>query len=195
MVMKAEPIFQVIDQLFSEGKNLRIIMPSPQGKPFSQEMALAWSQESRPLIFICGHYEGIDERVRLGLPAEEVSLGDYVLTGGELASLVMVDATVRLIPGVLGDAQSMECDSFMNHFLDFPHYTRPVQFRGMNVPEVLLSGNHEAIRCWRKKQGVKNTLQKRPDLLSQRSLDTEEKRFLEEIQEERVGDPGKKWAC
>ncbi len=146
-------------------------------------MAIALSRETRPIIFICGHYEGIDERVRIGLPVEEISLGDYVLTGGELASLVILDAAVRLIPGVLGDAQSAEHDSFMNVLLDYPHYTRPALFRGMQVPEVLMSGNHEAIRFWRKKQGVLNTLRKRPDLLKRRVLDREEEQFLREVNE------------
>jgi tRNA (guanine37-N1)-methyltransferase len=188
MVMKPEPIFRVVDQLMEGGEPTRIIMPTPQGTSYSQEKAVELSQEGRRLIFICGHYEGIDERVRLGLPVEELSIGDYVLTGGELASLVIVDAAVRLIPGVLGDTQSAERDSFMNALLDFPHYTRPVEIRGLSVPEVLLSGDHEAIRRWRKKQAVLNTLRKRPDLLEGRLLDEEEKRFLEEIQrEERQG--------
>ncbi len=192
MVMKLEPIFSVVDELMEENKERRVIMPSPQGAPFTHEKALELSQEARSLVFICGHYEGIDERVQLGLPVEEISLGDYVLTGGELASLVMVDALVRLIPGVLGDIQSAQNDSFSNKLLDFPQYTRPVAFRGMKVPEVLLSGNHEAIRFWRKKQTVLNTWKKRPDLLDRRILDDEEKDFLQEIQKESCSDSPEK---
>jgi len=188
MVMKLEPIFSVMDELMEENRERRVIVPSPQGKLFTHEKALELSQETKSLVFICGHYEGIDERLQLGLPVEEISLGDYVLTGGELASLVMVDALVRLIPGVLGDIQSVECDSFSNKLLDFPHYTRPAAFRGMKVPEVLLSGNHEAIRSWRKKQTVLNTLKKRPDLLNRRILDDEEKHFLQEIRKENCND-------
>jgi len=195
MVMKLEPIFSVMDELMEEKKDLRVIIPSPQGEPFTQEKALELSQETKSLVFICGHYEGIDERVQIGLPVEEISLGDYVLTGGELASLVMVDASVRLIPGVLGDIQSADSDSFSNDLLDFPHYTRPAAFRGMKVPEVLLSGNHEAIRFWRKKQMVLNTWKKRPDLLNRRILDDEEKHFLQEIQKENCSDPPEKLCC
>lgn len=195
MVMKLEPIFSVMDELMEENKERRVIVPSPQGEPFTHEKALELSQESKALVFICGHYEGIDERLQLGLPVEEISLGDYVLTGGELASLVMVDALVRLIPGVLGDIQSVECDSFSNKLLDFPHYTRPAAFRGMKVPEVLLSGNHEAIRSWRKKQTVLNTWKKRPDLLNRRILDDEEKHFLQEIQKENRCDPPEQLCC
>ncbi len=195
MVMKPGPVFRVVDQLMQEGEPTRIIMPTPQGAPYSQEKAVDLSREGRRLIFICGHYEGIDERIRIGLPVEELSIGAYVLTGGELASLVIVDAAVRLIPGVLGDGRSAQEDSFMNALLDFPHYTRPVEIRGLSVPEVLLSGNHEAIRCWRKKQAVLNTLRKRPDLLKGRLLDEEEKRFLEEIQREEWEGQKKQSVC
>jgi tRNA (guanine37-N1)-methyltransferase len=139
-------------------------------------------------VFLCGHYEGIDERVRLGLPTEEVSVGDYVLTGGELPALVMIDAAVRLIPGVLGDPESAERDSFADSLLDYPHYTRPAELRGMPVPEVLLSGNHEAIRVWRRKEALRSTYRKRPDLLRDRELSVEDRRLLEEIMGEGAED-------
>jgi tRNA (guanine37-N1)-methyltransferase len=132
-------------------------------------------------VFLCGHYEGIDERVRLGLGPEEVSIGDYVLTGGELPALVMIDAAVRLIPGVLGDPESAARDSFTESLLDYPHYTRPAEWRSLAVPEVLLSGNHEAIRLWRRKEALRNTYRKRPDLLRDRELSDEDRRLLEEI--------------
>ena len=185
MVMKAEPIFRAIDALCKETKDLRIILPSPQGIPFCQHQAETFSRESRRLVFICGHYEGIDERVRTKLLAEEISIGDYVLTGGELPAMVMIDAAVRLIPGVLGDPLSAQHDSFADSLLDYPHYTRPNEIRGSTVPEVLSSGNHEAVRRWRRKEALRNTLLKRPDLLDDQALVDEDQRLLDEILEER----------
>jgi tRNA (guanine37-N1)-methyltransferase len=132
-------------------------------------------------VFVCGHYEGIDERVRVGLAPEEVSIGDYVLTGGELPALVMIDAAVRLIPGVVGDPESVLAESFADSLLDFPQYTRPPEVRGLAVPEVLLSGNHEAIRRWRRKEALRSTYLKRPDLLRDRLLSEEDRRLLDEI--------------
>ncbi len=184
MVMKAEPIFRAVETLESEGNDLRLILPSPQGVQFSQSMALEFSQEQKRIVWVCGHYEGIDERVFSGLQPEEVSIGDYVLTGGELPSLVMLDAAVRLIPGVLGDPASAEHDSFAQSFLDFPHYTRPLGVRGLTVPDILLSGNHEAIRRWRRKEALRNTYTKRPDLLNREKLTSEDKLLLEEIVQE-----------
>ncbi len=190
MVMKAEPIFRVVDAIRNNTEKLRIILPSPQGIPFSQRQAEAFSSEPRRLVFICGHYEGIDERVRTALSAEEISIGDYVLTGGELPAMVMIDAAVRLIPGVLGDPLSAQHDSFAESLLDYPHYTRPSEIRGVMVPEVLSSGNHEAIRRWRRKEAIRNTLLKRPDLLNHRTLTDEDQRLLDEILQEQPHEVG-----
>lgn len=190
MVMKAEPVFLAVEALRRQygetapGTHLRLLMPSPQGRPFTQRFAEGLRDEPRRVVFLCGHYEGIDERVRIGLEPEEISIGDYVLTGGELPALVMIDAAVRLIPGVLGDPESAERDSFAESLLDYPHYTRPAELRGLPVPEVLLSGNHEAIRLWRRKEALRSTYRKRPDLLRDRSLSDEDRRLLEEIAQE-----------
>ena len=184
MVMKAEPIFRAIDAIRQETQDFRVILPSPQGIPFTQRQAEALSQETRRLVFICGHYEGIDERIRTGLAAEEISIGDYVLTGGELPALVMIDAAIRLIPGVLGDPRSAQHDSFAESLLDYPHYTRPNEIRGTYVPDILLSGNHEAIRRWRRKEALRNTLLKRPDLLNHGTLVEEDQHLLDEIVQE-----------
>ncbi len=165
MVLKPEPIFAAVDRIRAESPRLRVILTSPQGRRFDDGMARELSQESCPIVFICGHYEGVDERVRAGLGAEEVSIGDYILTGGELAALVMIDASLRLIPGVLGEPGSLEEESFSGPRLDFPQYTRPFQFRGMEVPKVLVSGNHEEIRKWRREQALAKTKAVRPDLL------------------------------
>ncbi len=190
MVMKAEPVFRAVEALRRQygesaaGSSLRLLLPSPQGRPFTQRLAEEFRDERLRLVFVCGHYEGIDERVRLGLEPEEVSIGDYVLTGGELPALVMIDAAVRLIPGVLGDPESAERDSFAESLLDYPHYTRPADLRGLSVPEVLLSGNHDAIRLWRRKEALRSTYRKRPDLLRDRTMSDEDRRLLEEIVQE-----------
>lgn len=187
MVMKAEPLFRAVDALRREyqdspaGTELRLLLPSPQGRPFTQSSAEDLRDERRRLVFLCGHYEGVDERVRLGLDPEEVSIGNYVLTGGELPALVMIDATARLIPGVLGDPESAQYDSFAESLLEHPHYTRPPEVRGLAVPEVLLSGNHEAIRIWRRKEALRSTYLKRPDLLKDELLNEEDKRLLDAI--------------
>ena len=165
MILKPEPIFKAIDKMKMETeKKSRLFFMTPQGEPFTQEKAQALSQEEH-LTFICGHYRGVDERVVEALETEEISIGDYVLTGGELAAAVVVDAVVRLIPGVLGDSDSAEGDSFSGDLLDYPHYTRPEEFRGMRVPEILLSGHHAQIDAWRKGQAYARTKKKRPDLL------------------------------
>ena len=184
MVMKAEPIFRAIDSLKEQQGDLRVIMPSPQGIRFSQGLARELSLESRPLVFICGHYEGIDERVRAGISIEEISLGDYVVTGGELPTLIIMDAAMRLIPGVLGGPQSAERESFQESLLDFPHYTRPFELRGYTVPDILLSGNHEAVRRWRRKESIRNTLLKRPDLLQPETMEQKDQQLLDEITQE-----------
>ena len=139
--------------------------------------------KKRHLIFICGHYEGIDERVKR-IVTDEISIGDYVLTGGELASLVVIDALVRLIPGVLGKKESIICDSFYSGLLDYPHYTRPEEYRKMRVPSVLLSGNHERIARWRRKEALRRTLKRRPDLLEEIKVSNEDKRLIREIKGE-----------
>jgi tRNA (guanine37-N1)-methyltransferase len=162
MVMKVEPIARALDALRSEGT--RVLLMSPHGRRFNQKMAEAYSRE-RHLILVCGHYEGVDQRVADHLVDEEVSIGDYVLTNGALAALVLTDAVVRLIPGVLGDAGSAAQDSFSTGLLDYPNYTRPESFRGWKVPDVLLSGNHAAIEAWRRQRALEITQQRRPDLL------------------------------
>jgi tRNA (guanine37-N1)-methyltransferase len=180
MVLKPEPVFRAMDAIRA-GDELRVLMMSPQGKRFTQAMAQELAGEDRRIVFLCGHYEGIDERVRLGLAPEEISIGDFVLTGGELPALVILDAAARLIPGVLGDAQSAEADSFVGSLLDYPHYTRPPAFRGLEVPDVLLSGDHQAIENWRRAEALRNTLTKRPDLLERAALTSEDQRILNEF--------------
>jgi tRNA (guanine37-N1)-methyltransferase len=181
MVMKPEPVFRALDALHTEGEERRLILMSPQGRRFTQAVAGEFSRETKRFVFLCGHYEGIDERVRLGLSPEEVSVGDFVLTGGELPALLILDATVRLIPGALGDPQSALADSFSDSLLDYPHYTRPPVFRGMEVPDVLLSGNHQAIEAWRRSEALRNTWEKRPDLLVQAPLTPADRETLNEF--------------
>ncbi|MEX5216667.1 MAG: tRNA (guanosine(37)-N1)-methyltransferase TrmD [Nitrospira sp.] len=186
MVMKAEPILRAIEAMDQTeqgetGGGLRTILPSPQGRPFTHEYAVNISRERRPIVFLCGHYEGIDERVIRLLNPEEISLGDYVLTGGELAASVIIDAAARLIPGVLGDPTSATEESFAELLLEYPQFTRPAEVRGLGVPDVLLSGNHEAIRLWRRKESLRNTYRKRPDLLRDRALSEEDTRLLNEV--------------
>ena len=180
MVMKPEPIFSAIDSLTQRDgqKPSKVILLCPQGQLFTQEKAKALAREEQ-LVFVCGHYEGIDERVRENLVTEELSIGDFVLTGGELPTMVIVDAVTRLIPGAIGDEVSAIEDSFYNGLLDHPHYTRPRDHKGYTVPQVLLSGNHEKIHKWRRQQSLKRTLSRRPDLLSLERLSKEDKKILE----------------
>lgn len=161
MVLKPEPVFNAMDAL--DLGNPRVILMCPQGRPFDQRMAESLSGED-DIVFICGHYEGYDERIRT-LVTDEVSIGDYVLTGGELASMTMTDAVVRLIPGVLSREESHQEDSFSTGMLEYPHYTRPREYRGMKVPDVLLNGNHKLIDEWRHEQSLLRTRERRPDLL------------------------------
>ncbi|MCM8770520.1 MAG: tRNA (guanosine(37)-N1)-methyltransferase TrmD [Candidatus Omnitrophica bacterium] len=167
MVMSPEPIFRAVEAIQArcriKGKGLRIILLTPQGKQLDQKLAKRLSRYKN-LILICGHYEGIDERVRQYLVDEEISIGDYVLTGGELPAMVLIDSVVRLIPGVLGKRKSLKSESFEGNLLEYPQYTRPANFRGMHVPPILLSGNHPAIEVWRKKAALKRTKERRPDL-------------------------------
>ncbi len=180
MVIKPEPLFKAIDFIRQDGEQRRIILLSPQGKPFDQSTAKEFSKEKKRLVFICGRYEGIDERVRISLVDEEISIGDYVLTGGELAALAIIDASARLVKGAVGDERSVEEESFSWGLLDYPHYTRPREFRGLTVPEVLVSGNHKEIWRWRRKQALKQTIEKRPDLFDKITLSEFDKKLLEE---------------
>ena len=169
MVMSAEPIFRAVEKIRTKNKALRtkakIVLLSPQGKRLNQGLAKKLAK-SKHLILVCGHYEGIDERVRQYLVDEEISIGDYVLTGGELAAMVLVDTLVRLIPGVLGDKNSLKFESFEGNLLEYPQYTRPADFRAIKVPSILLSGDHQKINQWRKKEALRITRLKRPDLFN-----------------------------
>ena len=183
MVMKPGPFFLAAEHIAaSRGRPDAVVMPSPQGGRFTHEVAERLSRLGHVAVF-CGRYEGIDERVRQAVATEEISVGDYVLSGGELAALVMLDAVARLVPGVVGDEQSVECDSFTRGLLDYPHYTRPADFRGFTVPDVLLSGHHEQVRRWRKRQAVARTLARRPELLAAAELDDEERAIVRELTE------------
>ena len=184
MVMKPEPIFEAMDELSADGRTRLVIMPCPQGKPFDQRRAEELAAEKRVLTFICGRYEGIDERVRRSLVDEEISLGDYILTGGELAALAIIDAAVRLVPGVLGDERSSEVDSFSWGLLDYPHYTRPPVYRGHGVPDILLSGNHGEVERYRRKEALRLTLLRRPDLLKKSELSDLDREDIEDIKKE-----------
>jgi len=190
MVMKAEPILRAVDALRAQaqscGEEIRLMFPSPQGRTFTQDYAKDLAAEPRRIVILCGHYEGVDERVREALQPEEVSVGDYILTGGELPALVLIDAATRLVPGVLGDPESVVEESFSDSLLEYPHYTRPADVRGMGIPEVLLSGHHEAIRLWRRKQALRSTYARRPDLIRDRNLSREDQRLLSEIISEGV---------
>jgi tRNA (guanine37-N1)-methyltransferase len=183
MVLKPEPIFKAVEAVKAEypGEEFLTILLSPQGRLFRHEYAEQLARERRRIILLCGHYEAVDERVKEALVDEELSIGDYVLTGGELAALVVIDAAARLSPGVLGDEESAYRDSFADGLLDHPHYTRPAEFRGMKVPEVLLSGNHAEIARWRRRESLKATLLKRPDLLETADLTDEDRKALAEV--------------
>ena len=184
MVMKPEPFFAAVEALCPEASERRVIMLSPTGKTFRQDMAMELSKEDRRLIFLCGRYEAIDERVRTALVDDEVSIGDYILTGGELPALVIIDAAARLIPGVLGDEHSAEEESFSWGILDYPHYTRPPVFRNLSIPDMLLSGHHRDIQRWRRKEALRRTLRERPDLLEKAGLSEEDYELVREIKEE-----------
>lgn len=182
MILKAPPVYRAVETIWAlEGDGSRrpwTIAMSPQGTPLQQAKVARLAQEPH-LVIICGHYEGMDERV-YRLADEEISIGDYIVTGGELPAMVVVDAVARLIPGVLGEGASARHDSFSDGLLEYPQYTRPVEFRGMRVPEVLLSGDHERIRRWRRKQSLRRTLERRPDLLFKANLSDEDRRLLTE---------------
>lgn len=165
MILRPEPIFECIEKLKSEREYDEVIFLTPDGELFNQKMANELAKLNN-VILLCGHYKGVDERVREALVTKEISIGDYVLTGGELPALVVIDATIRLIPGVLNDIESAMTDSFQSGLLDHPHYTRPAEYRGMKVPEVLLSGNHELIGKWRYEKALEKTIKRRRDLLN-----------------------------
>ncbi|MFT9039401.1 tRNA (guanosine(37)-N1)-methyltransferase TrmD [Schleiferilactobacillus harbinensis] len=181
MLLKPEPIYEAMDALPKLPKR-RVILLDPAGRQFNQTVADEWSQ-SEQLVFICGHYEGYDERIR-ALVTEEASLGDFVITGGELAAMTMIDATVRLLPGVLGNEDSPITDSFATGLLEYPQYTRPSEYRGMKVPEVLMNGDHGKIGRWRYKEALRRTLERRPDLLKDYPMDKMGRELLREIKEE-----------
>jgi tRNA (guanine37-N1)-methyltransferase len=194
MIMKPEPIFAAVEAILEdkgpEGDHPSppIILLSPQGRLFTQEIARELSRHPH-LLLICGHYEGVDERVRQHLATDEISIGDYVLTGGEVPALVMVEAVTRLVPGVLGDPGATFEDSHAEGLLEYPHYTRPPVFRGHGVPEVLLSGDHAAVIRWRRQQALRRTWERRPDLLRTARLSEADKAFLRQLEEEKE-EPG-----
>jgi tRNA (guanine37-N1)-methyltransferase len=179
MIMKPEPIIRGIEAIQAADAQTRVVLMTPQGSPLRQEVVKRLSREAR-LLIICGRYEGVDERVR-AVVDEEISIGDYVLTGGELAALVVVDAVARMIPGVLGDEGASEDDSFSQGLLEYPQYTRPREFAGRQVPEVLLSGDHQAIEQWRREEALRRTWERRPDLISRARLSEEDQRILDKL--------------
>ncbi|MBI5874312.1 MAG: tRNA (guanosine(37)-N1)-methyltransferase TrmD [Deltaproteobacteria bacterium] len=178
MVMKAEPIVMAVESVKAGfNPDAKVVLTTPQGKKFNQQMAAEFAA-SNGLVIICGRYEGVDERVKELVVDMEVSVGDYILSGGEAPAMIIIDAVSRLVPGVLGSDESAKDDSFSYGLLEYPQYTRPESFRGLNVPEVLLSGNHQEIKTWRRLESLKRTAEKRPDLLEKILLTEEEKRQL-----------------
>ena len=184
MVMKAGPVYRGLEAIPRVSERTKVVLLTPQGSPFKQAEAWALSRQDQ-LILICGRYEGVDERVRTRFVDLELSLGDYVITGGELAAMVIMDAIIRLVPGVLGGEDSNKEDSFEEGLLEYPQYTRPRVFLGEEVPAILLSGDHEKIRRWRRAQSLKRTLERRPDLLDKASLTKADKDLLAEFEEDR----------
>ena len=183
MVLKVEPLAACLEAVLVDRPGTHIILTSPTGRPLTQAVVSELAANDS-LTIICGRYEGIDERVRQLFPLDEISLGDFVLTGGELAAMTLVDAVSRLVPGVLGSDESAPADSFANGLLEHPHYTRPPEFRGYAVPEPLLSGNHAVIARWRRQQSLRTTLVRRPDLLQDAPLDQDDIRYLEQLTRE-----------
>ena len=190
MVMKPEPVFEAIESVLGitpphapPGAGCPIILLTPQGRVFNQSIATELSQHPR-IALLCGRYEGIDERIREHLVTDEVSIGDYVLTGGELPALILIDAVARLLPDVLGDPTGAEDDSHAMGLLEYPHYTRPPEFRGWNAPDVLLSGDHAKINRWRREQALLRTFKKRPDMLEKADLSAADRKFIESLKSE-----------
>ncbi|MCS7010767.1 MAG: tRNA (guanosine(37)-N1)-methyltransferase TrmD [Anaerolineales bacterium] len=184
MVMKPEPVFAAVEAVLGRERNVPLVLLTPQGRLFTQRVAFEYARLPR-LALLCGRYEGVDERIRQYLVDDELSIGDYVLTGGELPALIVIDAITRLIPGVLGDPDGALDDSHASGLLEYPHYTRPPEFRGWRVPEVLLSGHHAEIARWRREQSLRRTLERRPDLLAQAVLSETDRKLLEKIQKEK----------
>lgn len=178
MVMKPEPIFDAVESILGPEAGCPIILLSPQGRVFTHAVARELSAHER-IALICGRYEGFDERIRQHLVTDEISIGDYVLTGGELPAMILIDALTRLLPGVLGDPDGAEDDSHANGLLEYPHYTRPPDFRGWTVPDILVSGDHAKIEKWRREQSLLRTLERRPDLLEKADLSEKERKFIE----------------
>ncbi|USL23746.1 tRNA (guanosine(37)-N1)-methyltransferase TrmD [Priestia megaterium] len=183
MVLTPQPIFDAVEKLTETAKKPRVVLLCPQGERYTQAKAEELAAEEH-LIFICGHYEGYDERIREQLVTDEISIGDYVLTGGELGAMVVIDSVVRLLPDVLGNNHSAVQDSHSTGLLEHPHYTRPADFRGLTVPEVLMSGNHKKIEQWRQKESLKRTLLRRPDMLEKVELTEEQKKLVAQLKEE-----------
>lgn len=183
MVLKPEPIFNAVESLTQESTP-RVILMCPQGERFTQQKAEELASE-KELVFICGHYEGYDERIREHLVTDEISIGDFVLTGGELAAMTVIDSIVRLLPGVLGNADSPVRDSFSTGLLEHPQYTRPAEFRGWRVPEVLTSGNHGKVDQWREEQTLKRTLERRPDLLEKIELNDKQQKIIAQLKKQK----------
>lgn len=183
MVMKVDPIDRALTAVKLDKEGALVVLLTPQGERFSQHLAAELASFSQ-LILICGHYEGVDERVRQNLVDREISIGDYVLTGGELSAMVLVDAVSRLIPGVLGNSESTTSESFTMGLLEYPQYTRPADYKGWKVPDVLVSGNHREIDLWRKKESLRKTMTRRPDLLKDACLSSEDKKILKSLTEE-----------
>jgi len=180
MVMKPEPIFSAVEDVLGIPAKCPVILMSPQGRLFNQEIAFELAQYNH-LALLCGRYESLDERIRQHLVTDSISIGDYVLTGGELPALIIIDAVTRLLPGVLGDPQATVDDSHATGILEYPHYTRPPEFRGWGIPDVLLSGNHAEIDRWRRHEALRRTLEQRPDLLIKADLSQEDLAFLESL--------------
>ncbi|MGE6828554.1 tRNA (guanosine(37)-N1)-methyltransferase TrmD [Priestia megaterium] len=183
MVLTPQPIFDAVEKVTETAKKPRVVLLCPQGERYTQAKAEELAAEKH-LIFICGHYEGYDERIREQLVTDEISIGDYVLTGGELGAMVVIDSVVRLLPDVLGNNHSAVQDSHSTGLLEHPHYTRPADFRGLTVPEVLMSGNHKKIEQWRQKESLKRTLLRRPDMLEKIELTEEQKKLVAQLKEE-----------
>ncbi|MFE7817514.1 tRNA (guanosine(37)-N1)-methyltransferase TrmD [Priestia megaterium] len=183
MVLTPQPIFDAVEKLTETANKPRVVLLCPQGERYTQAKAEELAAEEH-LIFICGHYEGYDERIREQLVTDEISIGDYVLTGGELGAMVVIDSIVRLLPDVLGNNHSAVQDSHSTGLLEHPHYTRPADFRGLTVPEVLMSGNHKKIEQWRQKESLKRTLLRRPDMLEKMELTEEQKKLVAQLKEE-----------
>jgi len=182
MLMKVEPVDKALRCIAADKAEIPVILLTPQGQVFNQNIAEELATYSR-IVLICGHYEGVDERIRIQLANREISIGDYVLTGGELSAMVLVDAVSRLVPGVLGNADSAALDSFSSGLLEHPQYTRPSEYHGWKVPEVLLSGNHKEINAWRRKEALERTWLRRPDLIAKMVLSEEDKKYLREVRQ------------